>query len=208
MFWNRNKKDGNGGIEYVIAGLGNPGEKYEYTRHNAGFLVMDIIEEKTGIKVSRLKHKALTGTGTIAGHKVMLVKPQTYMNLSGESIREIMNYYKIPTESLIVIYDDIDLPPGDIRIRKKGSAGTHNGMKSIVYQLGSDDFPRIRVGIGDRRKGNLADYVIGSMTQEEAAELKPVFEKCADAAISIVRDGIDRAMNRYNVRQKRNGDAL
>ena len=207
MFWNKNKKGVNGGIEFVIAGLGNPGSEYENTRHNAGFITIDILAEKTGLRVNRQKHRALVGTGIIAGHKVMLVKPQTYMNLSGESIRQVLDYYKVPVERLVVIYDDIDLPAGDIRIRKKGSAGTHNGMKSIVSKIGSGDFPRIRIGIGDNRKGNLAEYVIGNMSKEEERNLKPVFEKCADAAVSIVRDGTDIAMNRYNTKNKKNGDA-
>ncbi len=205
MFWNRKKQNDNG-IEFVIAGLGNPGREYETTRHNMGFMVIDILADKTGIDVKKLKHKALYGTGTIDGHKVMLVKPQTYMNLSGESIREIMRYYKVPVENLLVIYDDIDIEAGTLRIRKKGSAGTHNGMKSIIYQLGSDEFPRIRVGIGDKRKGDLKDYVIGSLGKKEAEELAPVLNTCADACCCFVQNGIDRAMNEYNSRNKKVGE--
>ena len=140
---------------YVIAGLGNPGKKYENTRHNMGFITIDQLAEKHNIKVDKLKFKALVGEGRIAGQKVMLVKPQTYMNLSGESIREVMNFYKLEPENLIVIYDDIDIEAGTLRIRKFGSAGTHNGMKSVVYQLQSDRFPRIRLGIGSQKKGRL-----------------------------------------------------
>ena len=133
---------------YVIVGLGNPGKKYENTRHNMGFMAIDLLADKFGIKVDKIKHKALIGEGRIANQKVLLAKPQTYMNLSGESVREILSYYKVDVENLIVIYDDIDIPTGTIRIRKFGSAGTHNGMRSVVYQLKSDRFPRIRVGIG------------------------------------------------------------
>lgn len=204
MFWKKDKSQG--GVDYVIAGLGNPGKEYEKTRHNMGFLTVDILEEKTGISVSKLKFKALYGIGNYRGNKVMLVKPQTYMNLSGNAIGEIMRYYKVPEENLIVIYDDIDLELGVLRIRKKGSAGTHNGMKSIVSQLGTDQFPRIRVGIGDRRKGDLKDYVIGGMSRQEEEELKPILEKCADAALCITEKGIDTAMNRFNVKNKKTGE--
>ncbi len=190
-------------MDYVIAGLGNPGKDYEKTRHNMGFMTVDILEEKTGIKCTKLKHKALYGTGTYKGNKLMLVKPQTYMNLSGDSLGEIMRYYKVPIENLIVIYDDIDLEQGTLRIRKKGGPGTHNGMKSIVQQLGSGDFPRIRVGIGDRRKGDLKDYVIGNLGKAEAEELRPLLEKCADAALAITSMGVDTAMNRFNVKNKK-----
>lgn len=140
---------------YIIAGLGNPGKKYENTRHNMGFTAIDLLAEKFGIKVNKLRFKALTGEGRIAGQKVLLIKPQTYMNLSGESVRMALDYYKEPPENLIVIYDDIDIPTGSIRIRKKGSAGTHNGMRNILYQIQSEDFPRIRVGIGSGKKDDL-----------------------------------------------------
>ena len=152
---------------YVIAGLGNPGKKYENTRHNMGFITVDQLAEKHDIKVDKLKFKALVGEGRIAGQKVLLVKPQTYMNLSGESIREVMHFYKLEPENLIVIYDDIDIELGTLRIRKFGSAGTHNGMKSVVYQLQSDRFPRIRIGIGNQKKGDLVDFVIGGFSKEE-----------------------------------------
>lgn len=203
MFW---KREGQGGIDYVIAGLGNPGKEYEKTRHNMGFMTIDILEEKTGIKVSKLKYKALFGTGTYKGKKIMLVKPQTYMNLSGDALREIMNYYKVPVENLIVIYDDIDLELGSLRIRKKGGPGSHNGMKSIVSRLGSDQFPRMRVGIGDRRKGDLKDYVIGNISKAEAEELRTILERAADAALAITDIGIDNAMNRFNVKNNKAGE--
>ena len=136
----------------IIAGLGNPGREYENTKHNVGFLTIDILAEKYGIKVNKIKFKGLVGEGMIGGQKVLLVKPQTYMNLSGQCIREVMAFYKLDPEDLTVIYDDIDLPMGNLRIRKKGSAGTHNGMRSIIYDLQEDGFPRIRIGIGGDRK--------------------------------------------------------
>lgn len=188
---------------YIIAGLGNPGKKYEYTKHNVGFLAIDILAGKLGIKVNKLKHKALTGEGFIAGEKVLLVKPQTYMNLSGESLREVMSFYKAETDHLIVIYDDIDIGLGSIRIRKKGSAGTHNGMRSVIYQLNSEDFPRIRVGIGSENKGDLVDYVISGFKGEDARIIEESITKAADAAYCIVEKGIDIAMGEYNKRVKK-----
>lgn len=187
---------------YIIAGLGNPGRKYENTRHNMGFLTIDKIAEEFGIKVDKIKFKALVGEVNFSGQKVMLVKPQTYMNLSGQSVREIMNFYKLPIENLTVIYDDIDIPTGSVRIRKSGSAGTHNGMRDIIYNLADSGFPRIRIGIGSDRRGDLADYVTGGFTKEEVPLLEDAVTRAAAAALSIVEDGIDRAMNKYNVREK------
>lgn len=188
---------------YIIAGLGNPGKKYENTRHNMGFWAIDLLAEKYDIKVNKLKFKALTGEGRIAGQKVLLIKPQTYMNLSGESVRMAMDYYGIEPEELIVIYDDIDIATGSVRIRKKGSAGTHNGMKSILYQIQSDNFPRIRIGIGSERKGDLVNFVIGGVTKNEKALLEESIAKAADGAACIVEKGIERAMNEYNVKPKK-----
>lgn len=187
---------------YIIAGLGNPGRKYENTRHNMGFLTIDKIAEELGIKVDKIKFKALVGEVNFSGQKVMLVKPQTYMNLSGQSVREIMNFYKLPIENLTVIYDDIDIPTGSVRIRKSGSAGTHNGMRDIIYNLADSGFPRIRIGIGSDRRGDLADYVTGGFTKEEVPLLEDAVTRAAAAALSIVEDGVDRAMNKYNVREK------
>lgn len=153
---------------YVIVGLGNPGKKYENTRHNMGFIAVDLLAKEYGIKVDKIKHKALVGEGRIADQKVLLVKPQTYMNLSGESVREVLSYYKVDIENLIVIYDDLDIPTGTIRIRKFGSAGTHNGMRSVVYQIQSDRFPRIRVGIGSEKHSDLIDFVTGGFTKGSA----------------------------------------
>ncbi len=187
---------------YIIAGLGNPGRKYENTRHNIGFIALDLLAERNDIKINKLKHKALVGEGRISGQKVLLVKPQTYMNLSGQSLREVMSYYKEDIEHLIVIYDDIDIPEGTIRIRKKGSAGTHNGMRSIVYDLASDQFPRIRIGMGAERKSDLKDFVLGGFSKEEKGLLEEAVERAALAAERIVEKGIEKAMNEYNVRQK------
>ena len=188
---------------YIIVGLGNPGKKYENTRHNMGFLTIDVIAEKLGIKVDRIKFKSLVGVTNYAGQKVILVKPQTYMNLSGQAVREIMNFYKVPVENLIVIYDDIDIAVGKLRIRKKGSAGTHNGMRDIVYQIQDDNFPRIRVGIGAERKGDLVNFVIGGFSKEERPLLEDSITKAADASLAIIKDGIEKAMNAYNVREKK-----
>ena len=188
---------------YIIAGLGNPGKQYENTKHNVGFLTIDVLAEKLGIRVSKIKHKALTGEGFISGEKVILVKPQTYMNSSGESIREILSFYKADPERLVVIYDDIDLPMGSLRIRKKGSAGTHNGMKSIIYQIVSEDFPRVRIGIGGERKGDLADYVISGFRKEDRKTVEDSILRAADAVICTVEKGIDIAMGEYNTKAKK-----
>lgn len=188
---------------YIIVGLGNPGRKYENTRHNMGFIAVDLLAEKYGIKIDKIKFKALVGEGRIAGQKVLLVKPQTFMNLSGQSVVEVMNFYKEEIENLIVIYDDIDIPTGSIRLRKKGSAGTHNGMRNIVYLLGEDGFPRIRVGIGSEKKVDLVSYVIGGVSKGEKELLEEALTRAADAAACIVEKGIDKAMNEYNVRQKK-----
>ena len=188
---------------YIIAGLGNPGKKYENTRHNMGFLAVDLLAEKYGIKVDKIKFKALVGEGRIAGQKVILVKPQTYMNLSGQSIVEVMNFYKEDIENLIVIYDDIDIPTGTIRIRKKGSAGTHNGMRNIVYLLGKDGFPRVRVGIGSEKKVDLINYVTSGVSKGEKELLESALKNAADAAAAIVEKGIEKAMNEYNIKPKK-----
>lgn len=183
---------------YVIVGLGNPGKKYENTRHNLGFITIDKLAEENGINVSKLKFKALVGEGRLSSERVLLVKPQTYMNLSGESVREIMNFYKLEPENLIVIYDDFDIDVGTIRIRKFGSAGTHNGMKSIIYQLQSDRFPRIRIGTGSDHMGNLIDFVTGGFTKEEVPLLESAVNNGVKACQCIISDGVDRAMNLYN----------
>ena len=185
---------------YIIVGLGNPGKQYENTRHNMGFLAVDLLAEKYNIEVNKIKFKALVGKGRIAGQKVLLVKPQTYMNLSGEAVRQAMDFYKIDPEELIVIYDDIDIPTGTFRIRKKGSPGTHNGMRNIFQHIQTNDFPRIRVGIGSGKKANLAGYVTGGISKSEQEILADVLKNSADAAACIIEKGIDKAMNEYNVR--------
>lgn len=185
---------------YIIAGLGNPSSKYEHTRHNVGFDAIDYIADKHGIKVDTLKHKALCGVGIIGGHKVLLVKPQTFMNLSGESIAAICNFYKIDTdEELIVIYDDISLDVGRLRLRAKGSAGGHNGIKSIINLIGSDKFKRIKTGVGDKPANwDLADYVLGHFSSAEQKIMKETFEKVNDAVECIISEGMDRAMCKFN----------
>ena len=185
---------------YIIAGLGNPGSKYEKTRHNMGFRVIDLLAEKYHIDMNMKKHKAVCGTGVIEGRKVMLLKPQTFMNLSGESIREAVDFYKIdPETELIVIYDDISLAPGNLRIRKKGSAGGHNGIKSIISHLGTNVFPRIKVGVGEKPSGyDLADYVLGHFQGDEKKLMEEAYDRAAAAVAEILTDGPDKAMNDFN----------
>jgi PTH1 family peptidyl-tRNA hydrolase len=184
---------------YYIVGLGNPGLQYENTRHNAGFLTIDYLAKKHNIKVKKIKFKSLYGQGEISGHKVMLIKPQTYMNNSGEAVRELFNYYNFEHDKLIVIYDDIDIDFGSIRIRKKGSAGTHNGMKSIIYQLQFDDFPRVKVAVGKKPDYmNLANFVLSSFKGKDLDIIRKEIEMAADSVESIIVDGIDKAMASYN----------
>ena len=189
---------------YLIAGLGNPGKQYERTPHNMGFDTVDELVDRHRIPGSGIQHKAMYGKGMIAGEKVILAKPLTYMNLSGDSVREFINYYKIdPETELIVIYDDIDLEPGQIRIRKKGSAGGHNGMKSIIAQLGTQNFYRIKVGVGAKPAGwDLADYVLGRFSTQEREEVDKAIGEAADAVEVILSEGIDAAMNKYNAKKK------
>lgn len=189
---------------YIIVGLGNPGREYQNTRHNIGFQVIDAIAEKNNISVKEKKYKALIGKGVVAGQKVLLVKPQTYMNLSGESVREIIDYYKIDEkEELIVISDDISLDVGQIRIRKKGSAGGHNGLKNIILHLGHDQFERIKMGVGEKPQGyDLADYVLGHFTQMEQEILQDSIARASQAVETIMTEGVDQAMNRYNQKNK------
>lgn len=170
---------------YVIVGLGNPDKKYEHTRHNIGFDVIDALADKYNISVTDKKHKALCGSGVIEGMKVLLVKPQTYMNLSGESVAEVMNFYKLdPDEEMIVIFDDISLEPGRIRIRKKGSAGGHNGIKSIIAMTGTQGFSRIKVGVGEKPQGwDLADHVLGRFSSEDRAKVEEAIGHAMDAAV-------------------------
>ena len=185
---------------YVIAGLGNPKKEYDNTRHNIGFDVIDAIADKYGIRVIERKHKALVGRGFIDGEKVVLVKPQTFMNLSGESLREVIDYYKVdPTSELIVICDDISLDLGQLRIRKKGSAGGHNGLKNIILHLGTDGFQRIKMGVGGKPEGyDLADYVLGHFSAEEKKVMTESIAQAVEASVTMMKDGADAAMNRFN----------
>lgn len=189
---------------FVIVGLGNPGKKYENTRHNAGFISIDALADKYGISISEKKHKALCGSGVIEGNKVLLVKPQTFMNLSGESVRAVMDFYKIdPEEDMLVIYDDISLVPGNIRIRKKGSAGGHNGIKSIIAHTGTQNFMRIKVGVGEKPSGwDLADYVLGHFSDEDNSKLKAVMLDVIQAAALMVQGDVDKAMNDFNAKKQ------
>lgn len=183
---------------YIIVGLGNPGKKYDATRHNVGFETIDLLAKRNNIDVKRLKHKALCGEGHIDGKKVMLVKPQTFMNLSGQSLLDIVQFYKIDTKNIIIVYDDVDIEVGSIRIREKGSSGSHNGMKSIIYQIQTDEFPRVRIGIGRPQFGDLADYVLGRIPKDEVPIMLETIEKAALACETIVKDGVSSAMNKYN----------
>ncbi len=183
----------------VIVGLGNPGSEYEKTRHNTGFMVIDKIAEKYNIEIKKEKSKALIGTGDINGEKVMLVKPQTFMNLSGEAVRGIMDFYKESIDNLLVVFDDIDLELGNIRIKERGSAGTHNGMKSVVQNIGTVDFKRVKVGIG-KPKGNmdLVNFVLGKFSDDELKILTESIEKAVEAVEIIVSGNVSKAMNLYN----------
>lgn len=186
----------------IIAGLGNPTKEYEGTRHNIGFSVIDKLADKYNISMNEKKHKAICGKGMIEGEKVILLKPQTYMNLSGESVVDAVNFYKVdPEEDVIIIYDDIDLDVGKLRIRAKGSAGGHNGMKNIIAHLGTQVFPRIRVGVGAKPKDwDLADYVLGRFPKEELPEIEAGRKTACEAVKIIVSQGVEAAMNRINGR--------
>ena len=185
---------------YLIAGLGNPGREYENTRHNAGFASIDRLAEKNHISIDMKKFQALCGTGYIGGQKVLLLKPQTYMNLSGESLRAACDFFKIdPEQELIVIYDDISLAPGQLRIRAKGSAGGHNGIKSIISHLGTQVFLRVTVGVGEKPQGwDLADYVLGHFSKEEQQVMQESFDRAADAAAALLSEEVQQVMNEYN----------
>lgn len=189
---------------YIIAGLGNPGDKYAGTRHNVGFMTIDALADKYNIEIREKAHKALIGKGMIEGNKVILVKPQTYMNLSGESIRSVMDFYKADISEFMVIYDDISLEPGAIRVRKKGSAGGHNGIKNIILHLGSQEFPRIRVGVGEKpEKMDLADYVLGHFLKEEKEAMEKGIKAGCDAVVCMMNEGADAAMNKFNGSSKK-----
>ncbi|MEH2958771.1 aminoacyl-tRNA hydrolase [Candidatus Merdisoma sp. JLR.KK006] len=185
---------------YIIAGLGNPTKKYEHTRHNIGFDVIDHLAEQYNISMNTKKFKGVCGVGTIEGNRVLLLKPQTFMNLSGNSVGEAVEFYKLdPARELIVIYDDIDLAPGNLRIRKKGSAGGHNGMKDIITHLGTQEFLRIRVGVGAKIEGqDLVNHVLGHFSGEDRKLVEDAISNAADAVRLMVQEQTDTAMNQYN----------
>ncbi|MBW7572794.1 aminoacyl-tRNA hydrolase [Caproiciproducens faecalis] len=189
-----------GPVEYIVAGLGNPGGKYEGTRHNAGFMALDYIAEKAGAKVDRIRFKGLTGTAVIGGKKVLLLKPSTYMNLSGQSVTEAMSFYKLPPEKVIVLFDDISLEPGHMRIRMKGSDGGQNGMKNIIYLSGSDRFPRIKLGTGAKPnpQWDLADWVLSKFTETDKKALYEAIDHANSSVELMVQDNAAEAMNKYN----------
>ncbi|MBR5498131.1 MAG: aminoacyl-tRNA hydrolase [Clostridia bacterium] len=185
-----------GPVEFIIAGLGNPGKEYELSRHNAGFLCLDILANRDDFKTDRMKFRSLVADTVINGHRCLIMRPQTYMNNSGEAIREAASFYKIPPEKCIVIFDDIDIPMGALRIRRKGSAGSHNGVKSIVYHLNSDNFPRIKIGVGAKPHPDydLKDYVLGTFSKHDQAVLKDSMAKACEAIDYILDGDIDKAM--------------
>ena len=184
---------------YLIIGLGNPEEEYSKTRHNMGFNTINKLAQKYNIKITKTKYEGLYETGEIEGQKVILIKPQTYMNLSGKCVKPFVDFYKVEKENVLVIYDDMDIETGTIKIRKKGSAGGHNGMKSIIQMLGTEEFPRIRIGIGrPKHNGDEINYVIGAIPKEEIPKLEEGTEKAKEAIIEILKNGIDKAMNKFN----------
>ena len=191
---------------YAVFGLGNPDKEYDKTRHNIGFDVIDELARQMGVEVKTKRHKALCGIGNIGGEKVILVKPQTYMNLSGESVRAVMDFYKLDPESeMLIIFDDISLAPGNIRVRKKGSAGGHNGIKSIISSVGTSNFMRIKVGVGEKPQGwDLADHVLGRFSGEDRARVEEAIRDAEDAAVLMIQGEADKAMNDFNAKKQEN----
>lgn len=189
-----------GKIEYIIVGLGNPGKEYENTRHNAGYLTIEKLCDKYNFKADRLKYKSLCGDAVISGKRCLVMKPSTYMNNSGQAVVEAMTFYKIPAENIIVIYDDISIDPSQLRIRRKGSDGGHNGIKNIIYLTGKDTFPRIKIGVGKKPhpKYDLADWVLSTFKKDEQPLMDEAFDKAVQAIEMIVNGNIDKAMNNFN----------
>ncbi len=185
---------------YAVIGLGNVGRRYQGTRHNVGFDTIDYLAYKNRIELNKAKFNSVFGEYRINNEKIILVKPTTYMNRSGFAVVDLKNYYKIPVENLIIVYDDIDLELGQLRIRSKGSAGSHNGMKSVIYQLGDDKFPRIRIGVGRDERMDLAAYVLQKFSEEEREKIKDIIVQAGDSAEEIIETDIDKAMNKYNIR--------
>ena len=189
-----------GGVQWLVVFLGNPGPRYEGTRHNAGFMVCDVLEKKLGVSVNRLKNRALTAQCTIGGQKVLLMKPQTYMNLSGEAVRPTADFYKVSPEHILVVSDEVALAPGRLRLRPGGSAGGHNGLKNIIAQLGTDQFPRLRLGVGapPHPDYDMADWVLGVIRNADAEAFSEAARKAADAIECCISEGVQKAMNTYN----------
>ncbi|OHW61764.1 peptidyl-tRNA hydrolase [Andreesenia angusta] len=184
---------------YIVVGLGNPGSKYSGTRHNVGFDVLDYMAERHGANLNKIKYKSLYNEIKLGGEKVVLLKPQTYMNKSGEAVLEIAQFYKVPAENIVVVQDDIDIKFGSLRIRQKGSAGSHNGMKSIIGLLGNDGFPRVKIGVGKAEPGeDLAEFVLGRFKPDERPVIDELVKKAADSIECLIAEGIDVAMNKYN----------
>lgn len=186
--------------DFIIVGLGNPGKQYELTRHNAGFLFLDLLADKNDVKINKIQFKAVTGTVNLGGVKCLLMKPQTFMNNSGEAVRDIAKFYKIPPEKIIVIFDDISLPCGKLRIRRKGTDGGHNGIKSIIYHLNSDNFPRIKIGVGAKPNPeyDLADWVLSRFGKDDTEQLKVAITKATEVLPFMLNGEIDKAMNKAN----------
>ena len=191
---------GNGGYQWLLVCLGNPGRQYENTRHNIGFLAADELGRREGIKINKLRYRALTGELRVGGQRVLVLKPQTYMNLSGEAVKLAGGFYKIAPDHVLVISDDVALPLGKLRIRAGGSAGGHNGLKNIIAHLGTDQFPRIRLGVGQKPHPDydMADWVLGKVQGEDKKAVEAAVKKAADAAECLIREGVDKAMNQYN----------
>ena len=196
MFFNQK----NGGVDWLLVCPGNPGDQYENTRHNVGFQVADAVAERHNVPIQRLKFRALTNTITVGEKKVLLMKPVTYMNLSGEAVHEAASFYKVPPERILVVSDEVALAPGKIRVRRSGSAGGHNGLKNIIAHLGTDQFPRIRVGVGQKPHPDydMADWVLGKFQGEDKKAVEEAVKRAADAAECLIQEGVDKAMNRYN----------
>ena len=197
MFFNKNRTSG---VEWLLVGLGNPGDKYEGTRHNVGFAAIDQLAEELKVPVQKLKYRALTQTVELGGAKVLLMKPITYMNLSGEAVGEAARFFKIPADHVLVLSDDVSLPVGKLRIRKGGSAGGHNGLKSIIQHLGTDQFPRVKIGVGEKPHPDydMADWVLGKFTGEDLKTITQAIQRAGKAAECYIHDGPDKAMNKFN----------
>ncbi|WP_186567615.1 aminoacyl-tRNA hydrolase [Lawsonibacter celer] len=194
------RKSNSGGVEWLIVGLGNPGDKYEATRHNVGFMVVDELAERARTPVQKLKFRALTNTAQVGDAKALLMKPVTYMNLSGEAVRQAADFYKVPPERVLVISDDVSLPVGKLRLRRGGSAGGHNGLKNIILHLGSDQFPRVKIGVGEKPHPDydMAEWVLSRFIGEDKRTMDEAIKRAADSVECCIREGMDRAMNRFN----------